>query len=146
MGFKITADGDCSNKIKRRLLLGRKAMSDLDSELKSRELDYKESWALKNWCFQAVMQEKTLESPLDSKEIQPVNPKGNQLWNTIGRADAEAETLIIWPLDVKNWLIGKNPDGEKIESVKSWAVTLLYGPTLISIHDHHCFDYMERCQ
>ena len=59
--------------------------------------------------------DKTLESPLDSKEIKPVNPEGNQLWNTIGRADAEAETPILWPHDVKNWLIGKDPDGEKIE-------------------------------
>ena len=74
------------------------------------ELDYEESWALKNWCFWTVVLEKTLESPLDSKEIQPVNPKGNQPWIVIGRTDAETETPILWPPDVKNWLIGKDPD------------------------------------
>ena len=74
------------------------------------ELDYKESWALKNWCFWAMVLEKTLESPLDCKEIQPVHPKGNQSWIFIGRTDAEAETPILWPPDVKNWLIGKDPD------------------------------------
>ena len=70
------------------------------------QLDYKESWVLKNWCFWTVVLEKTLESPLDCKEIQPVNPKGNQSWILIGRTDAEAETPILWPPDVKNWLIG----------------------------------------
>ena len=74
------------------------------------ELDCKESWALKNWCF---VSEKTLESPLDSKEIQPVHPKGNQSWMFIGRTDAEAETPIFWPPDVKNQLIGKCPDAGK---------------------------------
>ena len=100
LGSKITADGDCSHEIKRRLFLGRKRMTDLDSILKSRdvtnkglsdqscgfssshvwiwELDYKESWAPKNWCFWTVVLEKTLENPLDSKEIKPVHPKGNQ--------------------------------------------------------------------
>ena len=101
LGSKITADGDCSHEIKRRLLLGRKAMTNLDSVLKSRhyfankgpssqsygfssscawmwELDYKESWALKNWCFWTVVLEKTLESSLDCKEIKRVNPTGNQ--------------------------------------------------------------------
>ena len=77
------------------------------------ELDYKESWALKNWCFWAVELEKTLESPLDCKEIQPVHPKGNQSWLFIGRTDAEAETPILWPHDVKSWLIGKYPDSGK---------------------------------
>ena len=77
------------------------------------ELDYKEGRQLKNWCFQAVMQEKTLESPLDSKEIQPVNPKGNQPWIFIGRADADAEAPVLWPPDVKNWLTGKDPDAGK---------------------------------
>ena len=77
------------------------------------ELDYKESWALKNWCFWTVVLEKTLESDLDSKEIQPVNPKGNQSWAFIGRTNAEAETPILWPPDVKNWLIGKDPDAGK---------------------------------
>ena len=73
------------------------------------ELDYKESWALKNWCFWTVVLEKTLESPLDSKEIQPVHPKGNQSWVFI-RTDAEAEISILWPPDAKNWLTGKDPD------------------------------------
>ena len=77
------------------------------------ELDYKESWALKNWCFWTVVLEKTLESPLDCKEIQPVHPKGNRSWIFIGRADVEAETPILWPPDVKNWLIGKDPDAGK---------------------------------
>ena len=77
------------------------------------ELDYKESWALKNWYFWTVVLEKTLESPLDYKEIKPVNPKGNQSWIFIGRTDAEAETPILWPPDAKNWLIGKDPDAGK---------------------------------
>ena len=115
-GSKFTADGDCSHEIKRHLLLGRKAMTNLDSILKNSdnyfankgpssqgygfssghvwmwELDYKESWALKNWCFWTVVLEKTLESPLGCKEIQPVHPKGDQSWIFIGRTDAEAET------------------------------------------------------
>ena len=117
---KITADGDWSHEIKRRLLLGRKAMTILDSTLKSRditlptkvhlvkamvfpvvmygcELDYKESWVPKNWCFWTVVLEKTLESPSDCKEIQPVHPKGDQSWVFIGRTDFEAETPILWP-------------------------------------------------
>ena len=77
------------------------------------ELDYKESWALKNWCFWTVVLEKTLESPLDYKEVQPVHPKGNQCWIFIGRTDVEAETPILWPPDVKNWLIWKDPDAGK---------------------------------
>ena len=116
------------------MLLGRKAMTNLDSILKSRditlptkvhlgkvmvfssipvwmwELDYKESWALKNWCFWIVVLEKILESPLDCKEIQPVHPKGNQFWIFTGGTGAEAETPILWPLDVKNWLIWKDPN------------------------------------
>ena len=120
----------------RWLLLGRKAMTNLDSVLESKditlltkvhivkamvfpvvmygyELDYKESWAPKNWCFWTVLLEKTLESPLDSKEIKPVNLRGNQPWIFIGRTDAEAEALIMWPPDVKSWLIGKDPDAGK---------------------------------
>ena len=135
-GSKITADGDCSHEIKRHLLLGRKAMTNQNSILKGRditfptkvhfvkvlvfpvvmygwELDYNESWASKNWCFWTVVLEKTLESPLDCKKIQPVNPKGNQSWIFIGRTDAEAETPILWPPDVKNWLTGKDPDAGK---------------------------------
>ena len=77
------------------------------------ELDYKESWALKNWCFWTVMLQKTLKSPLDCKKIQPVHPKWNQSWLLIGRTDAEAETPILWPPDVKNWLTGKDPDAGK---------------------------------
>ena len=121
------------------MLLGRKVMTNLDSILKSRdilltfvnkgpssqgygfssshvwmwELDYKESWTPKNWCFWTMVLEKTLESPLDCKEIQPVDPKRNQSWIPFGRTDAEAETPILWPLDVKNWLFGKDPDAGK---------------------------------
>ena len=79
------------------------------------KLNHKESWALKNWCFWTVVLEKTLESPLDFKEIKPVHPKGNQSWIFIGRTDAEAETPILWPPDVKNWLIWKDPVLRKIE-------------------------------
>ena len=77
------------------------------------ELDYKESWALKNWCFWTVVLEKTLESPLDCKEIQPVYPKGDQSWIFTWRTDADVETPILWPPDVKNWLIWKDPNGGK---------------------------------
>ena len=77
------------------------------------ELDCKESWELKNWCFWTVVLDKTLESPLECKEIQPVNPKGNQSWIFIRRTDAEAETPILWPPDAKNRLIGKDPDAGK---------------------------------
>ena len=77
------------------------------------ELDHKEGWALKNWCFWTVVLEKTLVSPLDCKEIQPVYPKGDQSWVFIGRTDVEAETPILWPPDVKSWLIWKDPDAGK---------------------------------
>ena len=77
------------------------------------ELDYKESWAPKNWCFWTVVLEKTPESPLDCKEIQPVHPKGDQSWVFIGRTDVEAETPILWPPDVKSWLIWKDPEAGK---------------------------------
>ena len=136
LGSKITADGDCSHEIKRHLLLGRKVMTNLDSIFKSRdyfankglssqgygfssyhirmrELDYKGSWAQKNWCFWTVVLEKTLESPLDCKEIQPVHSRGHQSWVFIGRTYVEAETSILWPPDVKNWLIWKDPDAGK---------------------------------
>ena len=137
LGSKITADGDCSHEIKRHLLLGRKVVTNLASILKSRdvtlptkvhlvkamvfssshvwiwELDYKESWVPQNWCFWTVVLEKTLESPLDCKEIQPIHPKGDQSWVFIGRTDVEAETPILWPPDVKSWLIGKDPDAGK---------------------------------
>ena len=77
------------------------------------EWDHKKDWVLKNWCFWTVVLKKTLESPLDCKEIKPVNPKGNQSWIFIWRTDAEAETPILWPPDVKNWLIKKDPDAGK---------------------------------
>ena len=77
------------------------------------ELDYKEGWAPKNWCFWTVVLDKILEGPLDCKEIQPVHPKGDQFWALIGRTDAGAETPILWPHDVKTWLIGKDLDAEK---------------------------------
>ena len=128
-GSQISADGDCSHEIKRHVLPGRKVMTNLDSILKSRDitlstkvclvkamvfpvvwiwvLDYKENWAPKNWCFWTVVLEKTLESPLDCREIQPVHPKGNQSWMFIGRTDVEDETPILWPPEAKNWLIWK---------------------------------------
>ena len=77
------------------------------------ELDHKESWVLKNWCIWTVVLEKSLQSPLDCKEIKSVNPKGNQPWTFIGRTDSEAETPILWPPDVKSWLSGKDPDAGK---------------------------------
>ena len=79
------------------------------------ELEYKESWARKNWCFWTVVLEKTLESPLDCKEIQTVHPKGDQCWVFIGRTVAEAESPILWPPDVKSWLVWKDPDIGKDE-------------------------------
>ena len=137
LGSKTTADGDCSHEIKRRLLLGRKVMTNLDSILESRNITLStevhlvkamvfpavmygcESWAIKKaehqridalelWCWRRL-----LKSPLDSKEIQPVHPKGNQSWIFIARTDAEAKARILWPLDAKNWLTGKDPDAGK---------------------------------
>ena len=87
------------------------------------ELGHKEGWALKNWCFQIVVLEKTLESVLDSEEIKPFNPKGNQPWIFIGRADAEAEVSVLWPPDMKSWLTGKDPDAEKDRRQKEKGVT-----------------------
>ena len=83
------------------------------SHVQMRELDHKEVWVLKNWCFQTVVLEKALEGPLDSKEIKLVNPKGNQSWIFIGRTDAEAEVPILWPPDAKSQLIRKDPDAGK---------------------------------
>ena len=83
------------------------------SQIRMWELDHREGWMPKNWCFQTVVLEKTVESPLDSKEIKPVNPKGNQSWMFIGRIDAEAEAPILWLPDTKSWLIWKNPDAGK---------------------------------
>ena len=85
------------------------------------ELDFKESWALRNWCFWTVVLEKILESPLDSKEIQPVHSKGNQSWIFTGNTDAEAETPILWPPDAKNWLIWKDPNAGKDLGREKWT-------------------------
>ena len=134
-GSKITADGECSHEIKRCLLLGRKAMTNSDSILRSRDITLPtkihlvkamvfpvvmygcESWTIKKECRRIDAFElwcwRTLESPLDCKEIKPDHPKGNQSWIFIGRTDAEAETLILWPPDAKNWLTGKDPDAGK---------------------------------
>ena len=84
-----------------------------DSHVWMWELDHEERWAPKNWCFGTVVLEKTLESPLDCKEIQPVHPKGDQSWVLIGRTDIKADTTILWSPDVKSWLIWKDPDGGK---------------------------------
>ena len=89
------------------------SMVFFSSHVQMWELGYKESWVLKNWCFWTVVLEKTLKSPLDSKEIQSVHPKGNQSWIFIERTDAEAETPILWPPDAKNWFIWKDPDAGK---------------------------------
>ena len=137
LGSKITADSDWGHEIKRQLLLGRKAMTNLDSILKSKDLTLPtkvhlvkamvfpivmygcescqsaECWVPKKGCFWTVVLEKTLESPLDCKEIQPVHPKGNQSWMFVGRTDAEAETPILLTPDVKKCLLGKDPDVEK---------------------------------
>ena len=131
LGSKITGEGDCTQEIKRCLLLGRKTVTNLDSILKNRdiilptkvcivkamvfpvamygcwELDHKEDWAPKNWCFQIVLLDKSSKRPLDTKEIKSVNPKGNQFWIFIWRTNAEVPVL--WPPDVKSWFIGKNP-------------------------------------
>ena len=137
LGSKITADGDCSHEIKRCFLLGRKYLTQPRKHIKKQrhhfaskvpssqsygfssshawmwELDYKESWAPKNWCFWTVVLEETFESPLDSKKTQPVNPKGNQSLIFIGRTGADAETPILWPPDVECRLIRKGPDAGK---------------------------------
>ena len=132
-GLQNHCDGDCSHEIKRRLLLGRSYDQCRQHIKKQRhcfankgpsnqgygfssghvwmwELGGEESWVPKNWCFWTVLLEKTLESPLDCKEIQPFHRKGDQSWVFIGRTDTEAETPILWPPDVKSWLIGKDPD------------------------------------
>jgi len=95
------------------------------------ELDNKEGWAPKNWCFWTVVLEKTLESPLDSKEIKPVNPKGNQPWIFTARTVAEVEAKILWPPDAKSWLIGKDPDDwkdrqkEKVAAEERWLDNII---------------------
>ena len=132
LGSKIPADCDCSHEIKRPLLLESKVMINIDSIFKSRdiankgpssqgydfscshvwmwELDCEEGWALKNWCFWTVVLEKSLESPLDCKEMQPDHSKGDQSWVFTGRIDSEAEAPVLWPLHAKRWLIGKDSD------------------------------------
>ena len=141
-GSKITANGDCSHEIKRHLAPWKKSYDQPRQHIKRQrhyfankgsssqsygfssshvsmwELGYEESWALKNWCFWTVALEKTLKSPLDCKEIQPVIPKGNQSWIFIGRTDAEAETAILWPPHGKDWLTGKYPELGKTEGGK----------------------------
>ena len=135
-GSKSTTDGDCSHEIKmltpweksydqprqhikkQRCYFANKGPSSQGYGFSSShvwmwELDSKESWVLKNWCFWTVVLEKILESPLDCKEIQPVRPKGTQSWIFIGRTEAEAETPILCPPDVKSWLIWKDPDAGK---------------------------------
>ena len=136
LGSKISADGDCSHEIKtltpwkesygkpsqhvekQRYYSANKGLSSQGYGFSSDhvwlwELDCEDSWALKNWCFWTAVLEKTLESPLDCKELKPVNPKGNQSWIFIGRTDVEAETPVLWPHDAKNWLISKDPDAGK---------------------------------
>ena len=105
------------------------------------ELDYKESWALKNWCFWTVVLEKTLESPLDCKEIQPVHHKGYQSWMFIGRIDVEAETPILWPPDVNSWLIWKDPDAGK-----DWGQEEKETPEDEMVGRHHQFNGHEFVQ
>ena len=95
---------------KQRLHLAEKNYGFSDSHVWMWELDHKEGWALKNWCFWIMVLEKTLESPLDCKNIKPVNPKGNQHWICIGMTDAKSEAPTLWPPDVKSWLIGKDLD------------------------------------
>ena len=141
---KITVDDDCSHETRGPLLLGRKPKTKLNIVLKSKnitlptdvhivktivfpvvmyrcEVNHKEGRVPKNWCFQTVVQEKTLQSPLESKEIKPVNPKGNQPWILTGRTNAEAEAPILWPSDAKSQLIGKDPDAGKDQGQKKRA-------------------------
>ena len=144
LGSRITADGHSSHEIKRHLLLGRKAMTNLGNILKKQrhyfankgpsnqsydfsnshvwmwELDHKESWVPKNCCFWPVVLEKTLKSPLDCKEIKPVNPKASQSWIFTGRTNAEVEAPILWAPDTQSWLIGKDPDAGKDLRRRGW--------------------------
>ena len=137
LGSKITVEADCSHEIKKTLAPWKESYDQPRQQIKKQrhyfinkgpssqgygfssshvwmwELDYKESWVQKNWCFWTVVLEKTLESPLDCKEIQPVLPKGDQSWVFIERTDVEAETPILWPPDAESWLIRKDPDAGK---------------------------------
>ena len=138
LGSEVTADGDCSHETRKYLLLGRKARQCAEKQrhysadespysqgcglpsghAQLWELDCKEDGALKNQCLPTVVLEKTPESPLDSKEIKPVNLKGNQPWVLNGRTDAEVETPVFWSFDVNSWLIGKVPDAGKDRGLK----------------------------
>ena len=164
-GSKYTAGSDCSHEIKRCLLLGRKAMINLESTLKSKDITLLtkvhlvksmvfpvvmsecESWTIKKaecqridafelWCLK-----KALESPLDCKEIQLVSPKGNQSWIFIGRTDVEAETPMLWLPDVKNWLIGKDPDAGK-----DWRWEEKGTTEDKMVGWHHWLDGLELCE
>ena len=147
-GSKITADGECSHEIKRHLLTPWKESYDQPREhiQKQRhyfankgpssqgygfssghvwmwELDCEESWVLRNWCFWTVVLEKTLENPLDCKEIQPVHSKGDQSLVFTGKTDVEAETPVLWPPHAKSWLIGKDPDAGRIWGQEKKGIT-----------------------
>ena len=104
-----------ANFYTRNSIINTKLLMYVCSHVRMWELDHKESWVPRNWWFWTAVLEKALESPLDSKEIQPVHPKGDQSWIVIGRTDAEAEAPMLWPLNAKNWLIGKDPNSGKIE-------------------------------
>ena len=109
------------------------------------ELEHKRGWMLKNWCFQTMVLEKTLESPLDCKEIKSVNPKGNQSWIFIGRTDAEAEVSILWPPDAKSWLIGKDPDAGKDwrQEEKRWWQKMRWLDSIINSKDIYLSKFQE---
>ena len=127
LGSKITADHDCNHEIRRHLPFGKEAVYDKPRQLlKSKyitlltkvhivicELDHKEDWLLKNWCFCIVVLEKILESVLDCKEMEPINPKGNQHWVFTGKTHTEPEDTILWPPDVKSWLLGIDLNARK---------------------------------
>ena len=137
LGSKITVGGDCSHEIIRHWLHGRKVVTNLDSILRSRDITLPTKVCIvkamvfplvmygseKNWCFWTVVLEKTLEGPLDCKEIKSVNPKGKQSWIFTGRTDAEAEVSIPWSPDTKNWLIGKDSDAGKDWSQEEKGMT-----------------------
>ena len=163
-GSKITADNDCSHEIKSltpwekscnkpRQCIRKQRHHFADKGSYSQnygfssshvlmwELNHKDGWALKNWCFQTVVLEKTLYSPLDSEEIKPVCPKGNQLWIFTGRTDAEAEAPILWPPDAKSWLIGTDPD-----TGKDWGQEEKQGTEDEVVGWHHWLDGHELKQ
>ena len=161
LGSKITADGDWSHEIKRHLFLGRKTRTSIHSILKSRDITLLtkvhlvkamvfpvvmygcKRWTIKkaeHWRIDAfeLWWWRTLESPLDNKEIQPVHPKGDQSWIFIGRTDAEAETPILWPSDAKSWLTGKDTDAGK-----DWRQEEKRLTEFEMVRRHHCLDGLE---